>query len=134
MFMRCLHCGVCCTETEMLLSKKDILRLEKKGYSAKTFVRLDKDGYAILRNRGGYCVFYDVKQRRCVMYHDRPSGCRVYPVILDEDKGIVVDSICTAKNTITESEKAKKGKQVIKLLKIIDREAEINRSAKQVKL
>ncbi len=133
MFMHCLHCGVCCTETEMLLSKKDILRLEKKGYSAKTFVRLDKDGYAILRNRGGYCVFYNVKQRRCVIYPARPSGCRIYPVILDEDKGIVVDSICTAKNTINESEKVKKGKQVIKLLKIIDREAEINRSANQVR-
>ena len=126
--MRCLRCGVCCTETEMLLSKQDILRLEKKGFPVESFVQFDNEGYAILRNRDGYCVFYNVKQRQCDVYADRPSGCRVYPVILDEDKGIVADHICRAKRTITEQEKIRKGKQVIKLLEKIDSEAENNRS------
>jgi uncharacterized protein len=126
--MRCLRCGVCCTETEMLLSKQDILRLEKKGFPVESFVRFDDEGYAILRNRGGYCVFYNVKQRQCDLYADRPSGCRVYPIILDEDKGIIVDNICHAKRTITEQEKIRKGKQVIKLLEKIDREAKNNLS------
>jgi uncharacterized protein len=126
--MRCLRCGVCCTETEMLLSKQDILRLEKKGFLVESFVRFDDEGYAILRNRDGYCVFYNVKQRQCDIYADRPYGCRVYPVILDEDKGIVADHICRAKRTITEQEKIRKGKQVIRLLEKIDREAKSNRS------
>ena len=63
--MRCSNCGVCCTETEMLLSKKDIKRLEKKGFSQNQFVNYDKQGYAQLKNREGYCIFYDLKNRQC---------------------------------------------------------------------
>jgi Fe-S-cluster containining protein len=59
---------------------------------------------------------------------NRPSGCRVYPVILDEDKGIVLDDICNSRNTITEKEKNIKGKRVIRLLEKIDNEAAIRRS------
>jgi hypothetical protein len=48
-------------------------------------------------------------------------------VILDEEKGIVLDVICDSRNTITETEKKLKGKKVIKLLDQIDNEA-ANRS------
>jgi uncharacterized protein len=126
--MDCSNCGVCCTETEMLLSKKDIKRLEKMGFSEKDFARYDKQGYVTLKNRDGYCVFYDLKNRQCSVYADRPSGCRVYPVIIDEDKGIVFDNICECVNTIGEREKALKGKKVVKLLERIDSEALKRRS------
>ncbi len=126
--MRCSNCGVCCTETEMLLSEKDITRLEKKGFSKNYFVKYEKQGYAQLKNREGYCVFYNPKKRQCNIYADRPSGCRVYPVILDEEKGIVLDDICDSRNTITEKEKKLKGKRVIRLLERIDNEAANRRS------
>jgi uncharacterized protein len=126
--MDCSHCGVCCTETEMLLSKKDIKRLEERGYRKKQFVRYDKHGYAYLRNREGYCVFYDQTTRRCSEYDSRPSGCRVYPVIVDEGQGIILDSICEARSTITEQEKTVKGRRVVRLLEIIDAEAEARRA------
>jgi uncharacterized protein len=121
--MRCSNCGVCCTETEMLLSKKDIKRLEGKGFSQNQFVNYDEQGYAQLKNRDGYCVFYDRKNHQCSVYVDRPTGCRVYPVILDEETGIILDNICESRKTITKSEKKIKGKRVIKLLEIIDSEA-----------
>lgn len=121
--MRCSNCGVCCTETEMLLSQKDITRLEKKGFSKKQFVKYDKQGYAQLKNREGYCVFYNAEKRECNVYVDRPEGCRVYPVILDVEKGIVLDDICDSGNTISEREKMVKGKRVIGLLERIDDEA-----------
>jgi Fe-S-cluster containining protein len=126
--MRCSHCGVCCTETEMLLSKKDIKRLKERGFNQKQFARFDQQGYATLKNRDGYCVFYDRSKHRCSVYEDRPSGCRVYPVILDEDKGIVLDSICQSRSSITPQEKHVKGKRVMKLLEIIDAEASVRRS------
>jgi len=107
----------------MLLSKKDIKLLETKGYSKNQFVRYDKQGYAELKNRDGYCFFYDRVKRQCSVYFDRPSGCRVYPVILDEEKGIVLDTICESRNTVLDAEKRVKGKRVIKLLKVIDSEA-----------
>jgi uncharacterized protein len=107
----------------MLLSKKDIKRLEKKGFSQNIFVVFDKHGYAQLRNCEGYCFFYDRLNHQCSVYVDRPAGCRVYPVILDEDKGIILDNICDSIKSITQSEKNLKGKRVIRLLEIIDSEA-----------
>ena len=126
--MRCSNCGVCCTETKMLLAEKDINRLVNRGFSKSFFVKFDKEGYAQLKNRRGYCVFYDAKKRRCSVYVDRPSGCRVYPVILDEKKGIILDEICQSRNTITDAEKSVKGKRVIRLLERIDAEAAKRRS------
>jgi len=121
--MRCSNCGICCTETEMLLSKRDIKRLEKIGFIQNQFVIYDKKGYATLKNLEGYCVFYDLKKRQCSVYANRPSGCRVYPVILDEDAGIVLDKICQSRMSISQSEKSLKGKRVIRLLEVIDAEA-----------
>ncbi len=121
--MDCSNCGVCCTETEMLLSKKDIKCLEKRGFSQNQFANFDENGYAVLKNQDGYCVFYDLKNRKCSVYEDRPAGCRVYPVIFDEETGIILDDICQSRNTITLEEKRVKGKKVVRLLEIIDAEA-----------
>jgi Fe-S-cluster containining protein len=125
--MRCSNCGICCTETEMLLAVKDIRRLEKKGFSKNYFAEIDKQGYAVLKNRNGYCVFYDLKGHKCSVYADRPSGCRVYPVILDEEKGIVFDEICNSSSSVNVKEKKVRGKKVTKLLDKIDAEAKNRR-------
>jgi Fe-S-cluster containining protein len=122
--MHCSNCGICCRETEMLLSQNDVARLLRRGYKANYFVDYDNLGYARLKNRRGFCVFYDVKKHRCKVYSSRPSGCRVYPVILDEQKVIILDKICQSRNTITEKEKQQKGEKVIKLIKEIDSEAQ----------
>lgn len=121
--MHCLNCGVCCTETEMLLSKEDIKRLEKRDFNQNQFVNYDKQGYAQLKNSNGYCVFYDLQNHKCKVYVDRPTGCRVYPVIVHEEKGIILDRLCHSRKSITLSEKKLKGKRVTKLLEIIDSEA-----------
>ena len=131
--MRCLRCGVCCRETEMLLSEKDIERLERKGYDRDFFVRFDSEGYATLRNHRGYCVFYDAEKKRCKVRAHRPLGCRIYPVIYDEDKGIIVDHICPSRGSVTEKQKAKRGEKVLKLLKTIDSEAERRRLAESTR-
>jgi Fe-S-cluster containining protein len=112
----------------MLLSKEDIERLERKGYPREFFVLFDKEGYATLRNLKRHCVFFDVENRRCKVYGDRPLGCRLYPIIYDEEKGIAVDEICRAKDKFSEKVLARKGKKVLKLLERIDAEAECRRS------
>jgi len=56
-------------------------------------------------------VFSTTKKLQCDVYADRPSGCRVYPVILDEEKGVVLDDICDSRDTITEKEKKMQGKE-----------------------
>jgi Fe-S-cluster containining protein len=115
----------------MLLSLKDIERLERKGYDRDFFARFDSQGYATLKNNRGYCVFYDAEKRRCKIRAHRPSGCRIYPVIYDEDKGIIVDPICPSRNSVTDKQKAKRGDKVIKLLEMIDAEAKRRRLAGQ---
>jgi Fe-S-cluster containining protein len=122
--MHCLRCGECCKETEMLLSNEDIKRLEKRGYDRNSFVRFDREGFAILRNVNGNCFFFDAEKTTCRERANRPLGCRIYPVILDEEKGTVVDEICPVAKTFTEKEKSKRGKRVIKLLEKIDAEAQ----------
>lgn len=107
----------------MLLSKKDIKRLEDIGFNQKNFAHYDEQGYVTLKNQNGYCVFYDLEERQCSIYENRPSGCKVYPVIVDEEKGIVLDNICPCIGTIGAREKDLKGKKVIRLLEIIDCEA-----------
>ena len=127
--MRCLRCGLCCRETEMLLSDKDIERLERKGYDKDLFVHFDSEGYATLRNYHGYCVFYDTENKCCKVRAYRPLGCRIYPVIYDETKGIIVDTICPSRNSVTEKQKAKRGEKVRKLLETLDAEAKKRRLA-----
>jgi hypothetical protein len=125
--MRCSNCGVCCTETEMLLSEKDIERLVNLGFKKSFFAKANREGYIQLKNRDGYCVFYDTKKRQCSIYINRPTGCKVYPVIVDEENGVIIDHICHSKHTISDSEKRVKGKRVIRLLERIDSEAENRR-------
>jgi len=124
--MNCSHCGVCCEKTEMLLSDADVERLEGVGYDKREFVRFDRHGFVRLRNRHGFCVFYDVERCRCRIYKYRPLGCRVYPVIFSEQEGIVLDDLCPVKNTVSKIELERKGKKLIELLQRIDAEA-INR-------
>lgn len=112
----------------MLLAEEDIDRLVNRGFSKRFFVKFSREGYAQLKNSEGHCVFYDVKKRLCNVYVDRPSGCRLYPVMIDENKGIVLDEICLSRNTITEAEKSVKGRRVIRLLERIDGEAARRRS------
>ena len=47
--MRCSNCGVCCTDTEMLLSQRDIARLVKMGFSRSNFVNIDEKAMLSLK-------------------------------------------------------------------------------------
>ena len=120
--MECSKCGKCCLETEMLLSKQDIQRLKKKGYELTFFSRLDR-GYRILKNQNGHCVFFNKKTKKCKVYESRPMGCRLYPIIYDEIKGVVVDNLCPSHKNWSENRRKAVGTKVIKLLNKIDIEA-----------
>jgi len=81
-------CGICCIDTEMMVSKKDI-NLILKSYSPnlrkEDFV-LESNGFFQLRNVNGYCIFLDISTKTCKIYNNRPQGCRFYPLTYDKDK------------------------------------------------
>lgn len=84
-------CHTCCVDTRMTLTEADISRLESVGFS--DFARENRDGDLELRNSEGRCVF--LEDGRCGVYHRRPDGCRLYPLVLDLGLDRVVrDDFC----------------------------------------
>lgn len=85
-------CIQCCLDTEMLLLNEDIERIEGLGFDRSYFVS-NIDGWLKLKNRGGRCVFNDGK--KCLIYENRPEGCKSYPIIYDEDRNCAtIDEDC----------------------------------------
>ena len=95
---KCVDCGNCCRETEMILSARDVVRIKKnapKNLRITNFVEKTTDGLFQLKNADGYCVFFDPTIKSCKIYAVRPQGCRFYPLIYDSDKKIcVLDQEC----------------------------------------
>ena len=106
----------------MLLSRADIRLLERTGYDRQKFVRFTRQGFALLRNYQGYCVFYQIWKRRCKVYAHRPLGCRIYPVIYSEEEGVIVDDLCPAAGTVSSKETKSKAEKLKGLLQRIDTE------------
>jgi len=80
----------------MLLSKNDIEKIQNIGYSINFFVRREK-GFLKLKNKGGKCVFHNGKI--CLIYNNRPDGCKLYPLIFNEEyKKAVFDEECLYKD------------------------------------
>ncbi len=88
----CLSCRHCCTNTEMILLREDVERIEKAGFRRDSFAEL-RNGFLRLKNREDYCVFLG-ENGRCTIYDYRPLGCRVYPLIYDMSRGVVFDQEC----------------------------------------
>lgn len=85
----------CCIETNMILSYRDIENIQKQGYDSKFFVT-EHDGWLQLKNDTGRCVFHN--GTRCTIYHQRPEGCTLYPVVYDKDnQKAILDSECPHK-------------------------------------
>lgn len=90
----CFECGLCCKNTEMILTCNDIAKIESLGYSRKKFA-VKRDGYYFLRNIDNHCFFYDEERGICKIYRYRPLGCSVYPIVYDVDIGsFIVDDYC----------------------------------------
>ena len=73
----------------MPLSQDDIDRLSGLGYRGFIIV---EDNEKRLRNLKGECFF--LSENGCKVYQNRPEGCRLYPLILNLDDTVGVDSDC----------------------------------------
>lgn len=89
-------CRACCFDTRMPLTQADLARLEQvTGKNRDRFSVGDEedDGPRRLKNADGHCVFLEADG--CGVYNDRPSGCRIYPLVLDPETGQgVLDDDC----------------------------------------
>jgi len=86
------QCIICCHGTEMALLEEDIRRIEELGFVRGRF-SVEYKGLTVLMNNRGRCVFHDGE--RCTIYSSRPAGCRLYPVVFDENIGAAsIDILC----------------------------------------
>lgn len=101
------RCVSCCYGTEMLLLEADVQRIVSLGFKEISFT-VESDGFKMLRNSSsGRCVFHDGKQ--CTIYSNRPAGCRLYPIIFDEDLDHPVkDGLCPYRDEFDLSLEAKR--------------------------
>jgi hypothetical protein len=62
----------------------------------------------------------------------RPLGCRIYPVILSMEEGVIVDDLCPQAGTVSTKEIDFKREKLRKLLARIDDEAGKRKSGSEM--
>jgi Fe-S-cluster containining protein len=108
----------------MLLSEGDVQRIASLGFKEGSFA-VESDGFKMLRNSSERCVFHDGKQ--CTIYSNRPAGCKLYPIIFDEDLNHpVMDRLCPFRAEFPLSLKAKRESSKLYLKLIGERQANSN--------
>jgi Fe-S-cluster containining protein len=103
----------CCYDTEMLLLREDIDRISGLGYDEQFFSTTTSDGFVALKNsRMGRCVFHNGKE--CTIYENRPKGCKLYPIIFDEDTKLAVkDHLCPYRSEFNLSRSSKRQLSIV---------------------
>jgi Fe-S-cluster containining protein len=101
------RCVSCCYDTEMMLLEEDITRIQGLGYEESFFTRTS-EGFKVLKNSAaGRCVFHDSKQ--CTIYENRPKGCKLYPVVYDEQLALAAKDVdCPFRNEFNISRRSRK--------------------------
>ena len=76
----------------MPLTSIDIKRISKLGYRRKDFIiRRKRERY--LKNLNGKCFF--LGDNGCKIYSFRPDGCRLYPLVYNENTSqAVIHDFC----------------------------------------
>ena len=125
----CKDCGICCRQTEMILSEADIANILNNAslnLKREDFIEINNDGFFQLKNVKGFCVFLEPSTKLCRVYKLRPQGCKFYPLIYDFDTSkCVLDVDCPRPNLFYEtSRKAKK--TCLKIKKYLNQQLNLN--------
>ena len=106
----------------MPLTREDIERLSALGHDAEAFSIKGDDGFTLLANVDRRCYFLD-PEGRCTEYEERPEGCRLYPLVLDEEMSeFALDRLCPHADGVRPSEAHREA-----LLQLLERLAQQRR-------
>ena len=106
----------------MSLTDQDITQIITAGYPPSAFI-IYKEGEWRLANQqeNGPCVF--LNDEKCQIYDNRPTGCRIYPLVFNETKRqAVIDSLCPFSDEFQISDVDREN--LCKLIKQLDNESE----------
>ncbi len=92
---RCIHCCFFAGPPDYpILTIDEKRRLEKIAKLRNielSFREVGEGLYEWVIN--GFCPFYDIESRGCVIYDERPIPCRMYPLLLNPQSGEVSMSL-----------------------------------------
>ena len=111
----------------MPLSEEDMRRLESLGHERAAFTVTGPDGWPTLATREPVregatqrpCFF--LHDERCSVYADRPQGCRIYPLVVNEQGRLLRDEDCPHRVEFAMDPAAKR--RIQKLIATLQREA-----------
>tara|TARA_Y100000588_G_C14035044_1_gene830348 strand:- start:498 stop:905 length:408 start_codon:yes stop_codon:yes gene_type:complete len=95
-------CSICCRNTQMPLTNDDAKRIStKSGLKIDEFA-VRNNGFLQLYNnpKTNACVFLNTNSNDilapgiCSIHDFRPEGCRIYPIIINENEKITTDDLC----------------------------------------
>ena len=118
----CIRCNACCMNTEMILLGEDVERISRSlGIPADSFAEL-RGGFLRLKNINRACALLERDSGKCLAYNVRPAGCRVYPLIYNDEKGVMLDDDCPLRNIwLNNPKELRKGfKELLKILRKIE--------------
>lgn len=102
----------------MILTPSDIVRIEKLGYDLREFTVKSSEYFYKLRNVSNHCYFFDNTTKLCKIYEHRPIGCRIYPLVIVLDLGVItVDNICPARDSVEVEDVIEKLPLIAKVIK-----------------
>ena len=84
----CSDCGNhCCKLGGVVATKNEIDAITERGYP-DYFVKLSKDVYGLDWGNDGSCVY--LNDLGCSIYHVRPLGCRMFPVVQTRNHDVIL--------------------------------------------
>jgi Fe-S-cluster containining protein len=105
------ECSACCRQTTMPITATEASLLSRRtGLSESEFCFIDSEGVRRLLNnkKTKACVFLATNSDRvdapgvCTVYEYRPTGCKSYPIVLDEDDSAILDELCPHRDEFDE--------------------------------
>jgi len=82
---RCIHCCFFVSPNDYpILLKEEVIKLRSLAKKYKVnlnFKKIDSNFYLWIID--GFCPFYDVKKRRCLIHDEKPLSCKMFPLLLN---------------------------------------------------
>jgi Fe-S-cluster containining protein len=80
----CIGCGWCCSETRrIVIDEEDTVRISRK-LKRKRDGLFALDGKDWVIKKANPCGWWNQRNGRCLIYHDRPTTCRVWPLGIND--------------------------------------------------
>lgn len=111
----------------MPLTEEDARRLEALGHAREAFsFRNPETGHLQLRTvdpapgeTARPCYF--LRDGRCIAYEHRPQGCRIYPLVLNEEGRLLRDEDCPHRREFPLDPSARR--RILRIVGAVEREA-----------